>query len=117
MMKALLITLISVHGLAHVLGFVKAFELAPVTRLSQPISKLNGGLWLFSAITFVLAAAMFAMEKEWWWILSASAIVISQYLIINFWQDAKYGTIANIVVLMITIIGFVAWLLNKNRII
>jgi hypothetical protein len=116
-MKALIITLISVHGLIHVLGFMKAFKLAPVTQLSQPISKLNGSLWLLSAITFVLAAAMFAMEKEWWWILSVSGIMISQYLIINAWQDAKYGTAANIVVLIISVIGFVAWLLNKNRII
>ncbi|MDB5134998.1 MAG: hypothetical protein JWP37_1601 [Mucilaginibacter sp.] len=116
-MKALLITLIAIHGLIHVLGFVKAFRLAPVSQLSQPISKLNGSLWLLSAIMFVLAAAMLSMEKDWWWILSVAGIMISQYLIINAWQDAKYGTAANIVVLIITAIGFVAWLLNKNRII
>ena len=113
-MKVLLIILISVHGLIHLLGFTKAFKLAEVSQLSQPISKLNGSLWLLSAITFALAAATFAMEKEWWWILSLSGIVISQYLIINTWQDAKYGTFANIIVLIITIIGFVVWILNKK---
>jgi hypothetical protein len=66
---------------------------------------------------FASVAAMFSMEKEWWWILSVSGIMISQYLIINAWQDAKYGTVANIVVPIITTIGFVAWLLNKNRVI
>jgi len=116
-MKILLIILISFHGLIHLLGFAKAFKLAEVSQLSQPISKLNGSLWLLSAIMFVLAAATFSMEKEWWWILSLSGIMISQYLIINAWQDAKYGTIANIIVLIITIIGFGVWLLNKNRII
>ncbi len=114
-MKVLLITLIAIHGLIHLPGFVKAFKLTPVTQLSQPISKLNGSLWLLSAIMFVLAAAIFSMEKEWWWILSLSGIMISQYLIINAWQDAKYGTIANIVILIITIIGLGVWVLNKNR--
>jgi hypothetical protein len=116
-MKVLLITLIAIHGLIHLLGFVKAFKLAPVSQLSQPISKLNGSLWLLSAILFVLAAIMFSIEKEWWWLLSASGIMISQYLIINSWPDAKYGTVANIVVLIITAIGFVAWILNKNRVV
>ena len=116
-MKALLLILISIHGLIHLAGFAKAFKLARINQLSQPISKLNGSLWLLSAILFVSAAAMFSIEKEWWWILSVSGIMISQYLIINTWHDAKYGTVANIAVLIITIIGFVAWLLGKNRII
>ena len=57
------------------------------------------------------------MEKEWWWILSVSGITISQYLIIKSWQDAKYGTVANIIVLVKSIIGFAVWLLNKNTVI
>jgi len=116
-MKILLLILISLHGLIHLLGFAKAFELAHINQLSLPISKLNGSLWLLSAVLFVLTAAMFSMEKEWWWILSLTGIMISQYVIINAWQDAKYGTIVNIIILIITIIGFGVWLLNKNRII
>ena len=35
-----------VHGLIHVLGFVKAFGLADLPQLTQPVSPSLGVLWL-----------------------------------------------------------------------
>jgi hypothetical protein len=61
-----------------------------------------------------LAGLLLSFQKEWWWIFSASGIVISQYLIIKDWHSAKYGTIANVIVLIITIIGFGVWYLSKR---
>lgn len=41
--------------------------------------------------------------------LAAVAIPISQYLIIASWHDAKFGTIANIIMLLATVVGFGTW--------
>ncbi len=43
------------------------------------------------------------------WITSLPAILVSQYLISIHWQDAKFGTIANIALLIIALTGFANW--------
>lgn len=45
-MHLLLFIVVMIHGLIHLLGFVKAFNLAPVGQLTQNISKTGGTLWL-----------------------------------------------------------------------
>jgi len=112
-MKIILCAIIAIHGLIHLPGFIKAFKLARIDQLNQPISKINGVLWLITAIIFVLAAVVFALQKEWWWMISASGMLVSQYLIIQAWKDAKFGSIANGIILIITIIGFGVWCLKK----
>jgi hypothetical protein len=94
------------HGLIHLLGFVKAFGLSDVKQRTQPISKPFGVLWLLAFIFFVLAAIMFSFKHSYWWLFCVLAVVSSQVLIISFWQDAKFGTIANVIILMAAIIGY-----------
>jgi len=108
-LKILLLVLITFHGLIHILGFVKAFRIAPVQALSHDISKANGMLWLLSCLLFLLTASIFFSGKEWWWLPSIAALVVSQYVMIKDWSDAKYGSIANGLMLIITIIGFIVW--------
>ena len=57
-MKAVLAVLLVVHGLLHSMGFVKAFGLAPVARLRQPIGRPLGILWLVAGLAFVGAAVL-----------------------------------------------------------
>ncbi len=44
-----------------------------------------------------------------WWLTAINALVISQYLIFTNWHDAKAGTIANVIILAIAIIGYGTW--------
>jgi hypothetical protein len=99
-MRILLFVLIVVHGLIHLLGFVKAFKLAPVSQLTQDISRAAGLLWLLGAALFVIAGVLFLLKTESWWILAALAVVVSQALIIASWSDAKFGTLANVIVVL-----------------
>ena len=108
-MRIALFILIAVHGLIHLLGFVKAFGLSDVKELTQTISKPFGAIWLLAFILFVIAALMFAFKNNYWWLLGFIAAVISQVLIIFFWQDAKFGTIANVIILVASVIGFGTW--------
>lgn len=105
-MKIILLILLTLHGLIHLLGFSKAFNLAAVTQLTQPISKANGVLWLIAALLFALTALLLLLQKDTWWIYAAVAVLLSQYLIFTSWQDAKFGTLANVVIAIAALIGF-----------
>jgi hypothetical protein len=48
---------------------------------------------------------MYAWEGKLWWVFGLIAIFISQLLIISFWKDAKFGTVANLIILIPVLIG------------
>ncbi len=99
-MQIFLIVLMLVHGLIHLLGFVKAFDLLKVAKLTQNISKPVGILWLLAMLLFVISAILYYFDKDYWWIAGTAAVIISQILIILFWKDAKFGTIANVILII-----------------
>jgi len=104
--RAIFLVLLTVHGLIHLLGFAKAYNPAAINQLGQNISKANGIIWLVTALFFIATAVLFFLEKEYWLYAAAVAIILSQYLVIASWHDARFGTIANVIILVITIIGF-----------
>lgn len=106
MLKIIFFIIIIVHGLIHLMGFVKAFNLAPIEQLTQPISKPLGLLWLLAVLLFLAAVFLLLLRHELWWIIAALAIIISQTLIIFSWRDAKFGTIANLIILLPVIVAF-----------
>jgi hypothetical protein len=55
-MTVVFATILVVHGLIHLLGFAKAFGLAALPQLRQPISPFLGVLWLIGALLFFAAA-------------------------------------------------------------
>jgi prepilin signal peptidase PulO-like enzyme (type II secretory pathway) len=94
-----------VHGIIHFLGFGKAFGYGNINQLSQEISKPIGIVWLLVGLLFVLAAVLSITQKDFWSYFALIAAVLSQILIILNWQDAKFGTIPNILILAVIIIG------------
>lgn len=113
-MKTILLFLIFLHGFIHLLGFLKAFNFAEIHQLTQNISKPNGILWLVSAVLFVVAGVLFFHNKDSWWMVAAAAVLISQYVIFTSWQDAKFGTIANVIILLVAVIGYGTWHFSKG---
>ncbi|MFH1121513.1 MAG: DUF6544 family protein [Bacteroidota bacterium] len=113
-MKTVLIVLLVIHGLIHFLGFTKAFKFAEVSQLNQHIGKPAGMLWLSAGLLFLAATALFLMKADWWWIIALAAIVVSELLIIMNWQDAKFGTIANIILFLVVVAGFGMWNFHRD---
>ena len=109
MLRYLLLGLILIHGAIHLLGFVKAFQLAEVPQLTQPISKGAGVLWLLTTLLFLAAAVGLLAGWGSWSALVLGGVVLSQVLIFTTWSDAKYGTIANVILLFVAVAGLGAW--------
>lgn len=90
------------HGCIHILGFLKAFKLGNISQLTLPISKKVGLVWLTSCFLFFISALLFLLGyAHLFKIVAVVATILSQGLIINGWEDAKYGTLANIVILIL----------------
>jgi hypothetical protein len=103
MLKIILVFITVIHGLIHVMGFAKAYGYGNIAQLSKDISKPAGLLWLITAIVFMVAVLLFILKKESWPYVAVVAVVVSQILIITVWKDAKFGTIANVIVLFVAI--------------
>jgi len=121
MIRLIFAFIIFVHGLIHLLGFVKEWQFAKVSQLtgktlislSGNLSKTAGVLWLFTCILFIVSASAYLLKKDWWWMLVAVGVFISQMLIIIYWQDAKFGTITNIIILVACILSYGTWNFNS----
>ncbi len=107
-MKPLFAIFLALHGLIHLMGTAKAFGIAEIPQLTQPIARPLGALWLLAAALFLVAAIFLFTWPQRWWVVGAAAVVVSQALIVTSWSDARYGTIANIVALVGVALGFLA---------
>lgn len=113
MLKYIFAFLMLMHGLIHLAGFAKAFGYGNFPQLTKEISKPSGSVWLLTAFLFIASILLFLLEKESWAVLAILAAIISQVLIVAFWKDAKFGTIANIIILLVAIQGFAENDFNK----
>lgn len=97
--------LVLVHALIHLLGFARAFSLAEIGRLTQPVSKARGVLWLLAAVLFVISLSLLWLEVDFWWMTAIAAVFLSQVMIFQVWTDAKFGSIANLLILLPLIVA------------
>lgn len=103
-MKHAFALLLIVHALILSLGFCKSFNLATLDAL-QPIARPLGVLWLAAALLFLAAAFMLYTLPRWWWLPAGLALVCSTIVIVAAWWDAKFGLLANLVVLIPAVVA------------
>lgn len=90
------------HAVLHLMGFVKSFYDDFLPKLSKSISKSEGILWLACAILLFIADLYFLMDLTYWPALSIIGALLSQFLITMNWEDAKYGTVINLLILALS---------------
>jgi hypothetical protein len=106
MIRAIFIAILLLHGLIHLMGFAKAFGYAELPQLTRPISRGLGWFWLASTTLLLATAAAVVFWPGGWWWLGAVALLVSQTVIMSSWHDAKFGTFANLVLLIGVLYGF-----------
>ena len=114
MFKYGFIFLVVIHGLIHLLGVAKAFSPESVTQLTHDISIPAGLLWLLTAVLLVATAVLFALKVDYWWLIGLVALLLSQVLIATNWTDAKFGTIPNIIMLVVILLTMGSYFFEKN---
>lgn len=94
------------------MGFLKAFHFAQIDQLVLPISRSAGIFWLIACILFLISGGLYFYRMEWWWMVAVLGIIVSQILVFMYWQDAKFGAIANVVILAGCLLGYGNWSFN-----
>lgn len=114
MLSIFFIIILLVHGFVHLMGFAHEFKFAEeesvVTNESVPAKgakKVEDFLWLAAYAIFIVTLILFILHIPYWWAFGLAAIFLSQVLIIVEWNEAKYGTLLNIVILL-AIISFLS---------
>ena len=98
-MRWALVVLLAIHGAIHFMGPAKAFGWSELEALTQPISRAMGVFWLVTGVTVLAAAVHLTVAPRSWWITGLVAAALSQAVVFSAWQDARFGTVANLIVL------------------
>jgi hypothetical protein len=109
--KIIFSIILAIHSIIHFIWFSKAFELFKFTQLTKEISRPISILWLAATLLFLTAIVKFFLKSDNWWIIGMIAAILSQVLIFMMWKDAKFGTIVNLLMLVVAffcynIVGF-----------
>lgn len=63
-------------------------------------------LWLVATLLFVIVAIQLHVKADGWWKVALFAVVLSQYLVFGHWQIARFGSIANALILFAIIVSY-----------
>ncbi len=103
------VALLVIHGLIHFLGVAKGFGWASVPQLREPISVGMGVVWLSGGVLVLATAALIAAAApSWWWAIAVLAALVSEIAIVTSWSDAKVGTLANLILILVAVHGFLS---------
>ena len=122
MIRLIFPALLTIHGLIHLIGFSKEWKLGPVSMLksktliplSHKMAKVTGTLWLVASLMLILATYFYIIEKDSFLIPALIGVGLSQVMIIIYWHDARYGTIVNIIILLVIVINIARVNFQKN---
>jgi hypothetical protein len=103
LLRWLIVLVLIMHGIGHIMGFMAAFTAVPMGwqdaawlfggdyRITSPVGKAWGLLWLVALIAFVGAGLGLAQGQTWWLTLAAAAAAISLVAIVPWWTAAPAG--------------------------
>ncbi len=113
MLNYFLVFIIFIHGIIHFIGLAKAFNYGKITQITVLISKPIGIVWLSTALLFTATTILFLLKKDTWLVVGLLSVMLSQILIFTVWKDAKFGTIANIIILVAIVLNYGSYYFEK----
>ncbi|NNF33763.1 MAG: hypothetical protein HKN68_06625 [Saprospiraceae bacterium] len=100
-MRYIFLIIVFIHAIIHLFGFIQAFDLGELEGLNMAIGRNGGLLWLSASMLLLVMGLLNILKVNWWWIIAIVSVILSQVLIVMYWADAKYGTVPNIIILLI----------------
>jgi hypothetical protein len=117
-MRTAIALLMALHGIAHLPGFLNAWELVSIEEIPYHTTVLSGRLdlgdtgiralgvmWLAAAAVFIAAAAGALAHGSWWIPWAACAALASLLLSIAEWPEARIGVAVNAAILAALLAG------------
>lgn len=112
-MRYILAILLLLHGLIHLMGNARCWGWARVPQLTGRSLWAMGWLpdwaqglaWGLAAVLMIAAAMLFLFDNAMWWLPGAVGLILSQLLVVAYWPEARWGTLANLLLLVPVLSG------------
>lgn len=117
-MRYLLAVLMTVHGLAHLVGFVVSWKLVKLPEVPYRTTLLAGKIdvgdagirvmgltWLLAAVALIVVAVGLIVGAPW--SLPAAVVTLGASLALSVvgWPDSRIGIVVNVLLLALLMIG------------
>lgn len=94
------------HGLIHALGPLDIWGITDIETLTgkptidfgPSATNVLAGVWLVALVLFGASGLAVLMRRGWWRPVAVAGVVVSQFVIILWWNDAAAGTIPNLLI-------------------
>jgi hypothetical protein len=109
-MRFVIAAFLGAHGVAHLVGFVSSWKLAPLPELPYKTTtfaghldlgdasiRVMGVLWLLAALAFFGSAIAVAADARWALRFTLVVVVASLLLCTAGWPDSRIGLAVNVV--------------------
>lgn len=124
MLKIVVSTLFTLHGLVHLIGFFVNWKIIAVedipystTVLAHKIEvgstgiRIVGLLWVVAAGLWIAAGIGLMALAPWWLAMTIVALLFSTVMCVLGWPEAKFGLLFNIVIVIFLFLnGSFGWL-------
>jgi hypothetical protein len=117
-MRIALAVLMTLHGIAHLVGFAGAWQLAAAANVPYKTTVLGGHvdlggagiravgiLWVAAAVAFVAVSAGAVMHTDWWFRTAVLVALASLALTILELPEARIGAAVNVLLLAILLLA------------
>jgi hypothetical protein len=91
-------------GFAHKLNFSEDDTITTNNIETSPIKEMViSFLWIVSYALLLAAAIFLILYMPYWWMAATAGVLLSEILVFLYWQEAKYVSIANIIIMLAAI--------------
>lgn len=102
-MRVAFLLIVLIHGSIHLIGFLQGFGLKEIKELTLPISRPMAIFWLAAAALFLTYGILHFTHSKFDWPAGLLAVAVSQILIVMFWKDARFGTLPNVMIAVVSV--------------
>jgi hypothetical protein len=99
MARYLFFAFLMLHGSFHLMGLF-----TPVLGRVLVIDRSPGIYWALCSMLFWLTAVLMILHQRHWVWVALVAVSCSQLLIASAWQQARFGTILNVIIIAVLLV-------------
>jgi hypothetical protein len=116
--RFILAGLLTVHAVAHLVGFVVPWRLMTSAEVPYRTTILSGAIdigatgvrllgvgWLLVALAFLVLAGGVVLRASWWPAAVLTVVAVSFVLCVLGWPESRFGIAANILILALLAAG------------
>ncbi|MEJ2583653.1 MAG: hypothetical protein P8Z38_00975 [Robiginitalea sp.] len=108
-MRTAFLTLLVIHAAVHLIWFAHAFGWVELPYFQKDIPGMVGFSWFLTAMVFLWSALQVGKRNPKWFLPALIGVLLSQMWIFSSWDDTRFGSFANLIILAGILVGYAKW--------